>query len=444
MSLLEDMWAALGEDPGALALVRSHADEIPLDAALPVGPLVHDGMAAASLSASLLHARLAHGAAGGVELDPAHVATAVTSERHFRWRGEPMNAWAELSGFWPTKGGWVRTHANYPHHRERLLGALGLPHTTTADDLLRALGTRSAQEIDDVVTAAGGVATVVRRPEEWRAHAHAAAVDAQPLVTVTRIADAPSAEVSEQFRVLDLTRVIAGPVATRTLALWGADVLRVDPPVYPELEWQHLDTGAGKRTVVLDARDPAFDALVERADVIVTGYRTNGVRSLGLDPHTVAMRRPGVVVGRLTAWGSAGPFADRRGFDSIVQAATGIAWIESADGSRPGALPAQALDHTAGYLLAAGITTALRRRADEGGSWLVEVSLARIAHALLDAPRVRRAKHATFTPTVVEYPELTIPAPAARFDGSATAWPNAPVPWGSSAPAWLPRAPRTA
>lgn len=442
MSLLENMWAALGEDPGALALVRSHADAIPLDAALPVGALVHDGIAAASLSASLLHARRTHGAAGRVELDSDHVATAVTSERHFRWRGEPMNAWAELSGFWPAKGGWVRTHANYPHHRERLLRALGLPEATTGDDLLRALGTRSAQEIDDVVTAAGGIATVVRRPEEWREHPHAAAVDAQPLVSVTRIGDAPPTEPHEQFRVLDLTRVIAGPVATRTLALWGADVLRVDPPTMPELEWQHLDTGAGKRTVVLDAHDPAFGALLDRSEVLVTGYRTNGVRSLGLDPHAVAARRPGIVVARLTAWGSTGPFADRRGFDSIVQAATGISWIESADGSRPGALPAQALDHTAGYLLAAGITSALRRRADEGGSWLVEVSLARVAHALMDAPRARRAKHAAFTPTVVEYPDLVIPAPAAGFDGSATTWPSAPVPWGSSAPAWLPRAPR--
>lgn len=439
MTILEDAWAALGEDPAALALVRSHADDIPLGAHLPVGELVHDGIAAASLSAALLAARRDHGAAPRVELDPARVATAVTSERHFRWRGEPMNAWAPLSGFWPTQGGWVRTHANYPHHRERLLRALGLRDDIGAEAFARALERRSAQEIDDLVTAAGGIATVVRTEEEWRAHPHAAVVAGQPLVRVARSAPADPVDPARPPRVLDLTRVIAGPVATRTLALWGADVLRVDPPAYPELEWQHLDTGAGKRTVVLDARSTEFAALLDRADVVVTGYRTDAMKALGLDPARLAEQHPGLVVARLTAWGSAGPFADRRGFDSIVQAATGIGWVESADGTRPGALPAQALDHTAGYLLAAGITSALRRRADEGGSWQVEVSLARVAHALLDAPRTPRPNTPPWDATTVTFGELVIPAPAPAYDGSPREWPSAPVPWGSSAPAWLPR-----
>lgn len=441
MRILEQAWASLGEDPAALALVHSRADEIPLASSLPVRELVHDGVAAASLSAALAAARRDHGAAPRVELDPARVATAVTSERHFRWRGEPMNAWAPLSGFWPTQGGWVRTHANYPHHRDRLLRALKLPDDIAADAFGRALERRSAQEIDDVVTAAGGIATIVRTEQQWREHPHAPVVAAQPLVRLTRVPgpSAPAVDPGRRPRVLDLTRVIAGPVATRTLALWGADVLRVDPPVYPELEWQHLDTGAGKRSTVLDGHDPRFAELLGRADVLVTGYRADAMRALGLDPDDLAERYPGLVVARLTAWGSTGPFADRRGFDSIVQAATGIAWVESVDGSRPGALPAQALDHTAGYLLAAGVMTALRRRADEGGSWQTEVSLARVAHALLDAPRGPRPRATEWEPTLATFGELVIPAPAPAFDGSPREWPSAPVPWGSSAPAWLPR-----
>lgn len=436
MSTLESAWNALGEDPLAVGLVRSRAREVPLDAALPVGPLVHDAVAAASLSAALLAARTQGSAAPQVELDPIRVASAVTSEKHFRWKGEPMNAWAELSGFWPTADGWVRTHANYPHHRERLLAALGLPEDTTADDLLRALHSRSALDVEEHVAEHGGIAVAVRREEQWRAHPHSLVVDAQPLVSATRIADAPARATDPGFRVLDLTRVIAGPVATRTLALWGADVLRVDPPGIPELEWQHLDTGAGKRSTVLDASSAEFDRLLESADVVVTGYRPGSLDRWGLAPAVIAERNPGVVVASLSAWGAEGPWGARRGFDSIVQAATGIAWHESADGERPGALPAQALDHSAGYLLAAAITTALRRRTDEGGSWHAQVSLARVAHELLAAPRIHRARHASFTPAVIEHGDLVTAAAAPHYDGAPTDWSSPPVPWGSSAPEW--------
>ena len=141
------------------------------------------------------------------------------------------------------------------------------------------------------------------------------------------------------IRVLDLTRVIAGPVATRTLALLGADVLRIDPPALPEPEWQHLDSGHGKRSTLLDlaanADRETFERLLQTADVVVTGYRARALERLGLSPESLIARRPGLVVARLTAWGSSGASADRRGFDSLVQAASGIAWIESPDGVRP-------------------------------------------------------------------------------------------------------------
>ena len=447
MSIVDVAWAALGEDPSALALVRDRGDAVALDSALPVGRLVHDTIAAASLSAALLAARRTGSAVPMVELDPVRVATAVTSERHFRLDGDPMSAWAELSGFWPTADGWVRTHANYPHHRDRLLDALGLPVGTTADELLAHLHTRTAQEVDDAVAARGGVASVVRTERQWRQHPHARVVAGQPLLGMTRVGEATGCELHDTdmdapargMRVLDLTRVIAGPVATRTLALWGADVLRVDSPWLPEIPWQHLDTGAGKRSTTIDfEKDRAMlDELVETADVVVTGYRAGALDRFGLSPEALAERRPGIVVARLSAWGTEGPLADRRGFDSIVQAATGIAWLESTDDVKPGAMPAQALDHSAGYLLAAGITTAMRHRLDDGGSWLVETSLARVAHELLDAPRVGRMSHPAWQPTVITRGDVTSAAAAPHYDAGPDDWADPAVPWGSSEAAWL-------
>ena len=446
MSILDAAWHSLGEDPVALALVTPRGEQVPLDSALPVGHLVHDSVAAASLSAALLVARRSDAAVPSVRLDPARLATAVTSERHFRLNGEPMNPWAELSGFWPTADGWVRTHANYPHHRARLLEALGLDDSTDADRLRATLAALPADEVEARVTAAGGVATAVRSEAQWREHPQSAAVAEEPLVRVERAGEGPHAPRGRVewdapaggIRVLDLTRVIAGPVASRTLALWGADVLRVDPPQLPEIAWQHLDTGAGKRSTVLAADDARFVELLDSADVVITGYRPGALERFGLTVDELVARRPGIVVATLSAWGTVGPLAGRRGFDSIVQAASGIAWLERVDGQKPGALPAQALDHSTGYLLAAGITSALRRRIDEGGSWRVETSLARVAQELLAQPRGERAQHPPFEPTVVTRGEVTYTAAAPAYDGGPEDWSTAPVAWGSSAPEWKP------
>lgn len=439
MSLLDAAWRDLGEDPAATVLVRDHGRDVPLDSSLPVGRFVHDAIATASLSAALLSARRSGSAVPTVELDPIRVATAVTSDKHFRVGGKPVAVWAELSGFWPTVDGWVRTHANYSHHRARLLDGLGLPAATSADQLMARLIDRRAQDVQDEVVAKGGVVSVVRTEEAWRAHPQAVAVAAQPTIRLERLADAPKAEPDAPIRVLDLTRVIAGPVATRTLALWGMRVLRLDTPRYPEISWQHLDTGAGKRSALLDLEreSSAFEALLARADVVVTGYRPGSLDRFGLAPEALMARHPGIVVARVSAWGSTGPDAGRRGFDSIVQAASGIAWLESSDGATPGALPAQALDHSAGYLLAGGITSALRRRMDEGGSWLVETSLARMALALLDLRRGHRSPFDPWQPTIVVRGDVTSAAAAAHFDGSPVDWATPAVPWGSSGPSWL-------
>jgi crotonobetainyl-CoA:carnitine CoA-transferase CaiB-like acyl-CoA transferase len=178
-------------------------------------------------------------------------------------------------------------------------------------------------------------------------------------------------------------------VATRTLAFLGCDVLRVDSPHLPELPAQHLDSDSGKRSTLADLHDEharrRIHELLDAADVLVTGYRPGALAAFGLDADRLAQSHPALVCASLTAWSPSGPWGARRGFDSIVQAATGIAMIESTDDRTPGALPAQALDHATGYLLAAGVFSALRQRAAHGGTWRVGAHLARTAHWLLQS-----------------------------------------------------------
>jgi crotonobetainyl-CoA:carnitine CoA-transferase CaiB-like acyl-CoA transferase len=242
--------------------------------------------------------------------------------------------------------------------------------------------------------------------------------------------------------VLDLTRVIAGPVAGRTLASHGADVLRVDGPLLPDDRGGLVDTGAGKRHVVLDLRARGDRSTVEEllagADVVLQGYRPGALDALGMGPEALAERHPHLVVVRLSAWGTTGPWGNRRGFDSLVQAATGIADIYGSP-EAPGALPVQALDHGTGHLAAALALGALVRRRDEGGGWFGELSLARTAHWLLDATPGGREPESTGAPDPEPY-LLRLPT----SEGTATivappgspAWTTAAVLPPDAQPVW--------
>lgn len=370
-------------------------------------------------------------------LDPARVAASFASDRLLRVDGEPWAGFAPHSGFFRTSDGWVRTHANYPHHRGRLLRLLGLPDGASRDDLAARLARSSAQDVEDAAADAGAVAVRVRTESEWRASAPGRGAAVGPLVTTTARTDGrPARRATGPLtgaRVLDLTRVIAGPVGTRTLALLGADVLRVDPPEPAEIEAQHLDTGQGKRSALLDLRrrdDRArAQELLDAADVLVTGYRPGAIETYGL------RLPPGAVHARVSAWGAHGPWAGRRGFDSIVQAASGIALLESPDGATPGALPAQALDHATGYLLAAGVVDALTARSHDGAGGDVTVSLARTATWLLDAPG-RTPDH---PPAELPPPSTTVTHGRVRYARPALPVDDYPAParpWGTDPPRW--------
>ncbi|GLX47992.1 putative L-carnitine dehydratase [Streptomyces hygroscopicus subsp. hygroscopicus] len=455
-------WSALGGDPALISRVTTVERPGTLPSRLPVRRLARACAGACALAAAELAAhRTGRGEAPEVRVDDGAVAAAFHSERLLRMDGRATVSFAPLSRFWRTADGWVRTHANYPHHRARLLAALGLPDGATPEDVAALLADRTAVGTEEAVYGAGGLAVALRTPEEWRATEQAAEVATRPLVERVRLDAAPVRALppldpaaapllpAAGVRVLDLTRVLAGPVATRTLGLLGADVLRLDAPWLPELPDQHADTGFGKRSATLDlaADRDTFEELLSGADVVVTGYRPGALDRFGLSPEALAERHPGLVVAQVSAWGAYGPWGERRGFDSLVQVATGIAVAEGSS-EEPGALPAQALDHGTGYLLAAAVLRALTERSYDGGGRAVRLALARTAHWLTDgmpcdAPQPDDTPGAPHVAPDAWLAEADGPLGRLRhalspvnLAGGPTDWSRPPAPWGSDRPVW--------
>ncbi|MGJ7416329.1 CoA transferase [Streptomyces cinereoruber] len=421
----EWLWSALGGDPGLVDRVSFTGPSGLLPARLPVMDLARASVAVAGLAAVERA-----GLPGPVRVDDGAVATAFTSERYLRVDGRAPVNFAPLSRFWRAADGWVRTHANYPHHRAALLAALGVP-SGAVEEVAAAIGGRRAVEVETAVYGAGGLAVALRTPGEWAAHPQGRAVAEGPLLTRERLDEAPPRPRTGPPRVLDLTRVLAGPVATRTLALLGADVLRIDPPGNPELPDQHADTNVGKRTTVLDLERPSdrrtFGELLDAADVLVTGYRPGALDRFGL-------HRPGLVTARVSAWGEHGPWGGRRGFDSLVQAATGIAVVEGS-AEEPGALPAQALDHGTGYLLAAAVLRSLTERDRDGGTRLVRLALARTGHWLTHAlPAYDPGRYLTESQGPLG--RLRHALSPVAYEGGPAGWSRPPGLPGADAPAW--------
>ncbi|MGW0658663.1 CoA transferase [Streptodolium elevatio] len=461
--LLDEAWRSLGGDPALAAHVSftGRADTLP--ARLPVTELAQATAGAAGLAAAEFAAVRSGAPLATVTVDSEATAIAFTSERHLRLNGRPQGGMDPLSKFYVCADGVVRVHGNYPHHRDALFRALEITGTPDdpAETVALALLPLSVAEAEERIRNADGLAFAVLTPDEWRAHPHGSQVADDPLLTRRRMgapsprrAGGPASHdgtvlPASGIRVLDLTRVIAGPVATRTLAHLGADVLRIDSPHLPELPAQHLDTGLGKRSALLDLGTPegiaVLDELLADTEVVVTGYRPGVPARFGLAPEVLAARHPGIVTANLSAWGGPGPWAQLRGFDSLVQGPTGIAWIEADGDDRPGVLPAQALDHGTGYLLAAGVLRSLTERQADGRGSHVEVALARTAAWLLRhhdpeehlpgfPRRVAAARHLGFK--VAEQGELAYALPPFALKGGPADWAAAPVPWGSSPAAW--------
>ncbi len=396
------LWSLVGGSPSLLDALTIDGPANVLPSMFDVTAFAASAIGVASLAASELLAARTGTRARPVKVDTIEAAAAFRSEALFSpigWERPP--SWDPIAGDYRAADRWIRLHTNYASHRDAALSVLGVAPERAAVEA--AVARWEAARLESAVVEAGGCAATMYERAEWLVHPHGAAttdewpitldddgpVDASPL----RVRGA--ARPLEGIRVLDLTRVIAGPVCTRFLAAHGADVLRIDPPGFEEVAALVPETTAGKRCVflALDTRDGAdrFDALLERADVIVHGFRPGALERLGFGRERLRARNAGLVIARLDAYGWKGPWRDRRGFDSLVQMSCGIAAARGAE--RPSPLPAQALDHGVGYLLAAGVCRALARRASEHRASTVRGALLGTANHLFSlAPADPAAK----------------------------------------------------
>jgi hypothetical protein len=318
-------------------------------------------------------------------------AASLRSARYLRVNGKAPAVWDPLSGFYPVRDGSISIHCNFPNHREAAMRVLAAPHERQRAE--EASRTWDGEALEEAIHAAGGCAGYVRSHATWSQHPQAQAGDAQPLLTIEQIGDARPEPLSvrprplSNVRALDVTRVLAGPTCAKSLAEHGADVLKISAAHLPDSGLVDLDTGIGKRSARLDLRDPGqvrvLENLVRDADVFVQSYRPGALAARGFSPEALVQLRPGIVCASLSAWGTTGPWRERRGFDSIVQAVSGIADAHGKDG-KPSLLPVSAIDYVSGYLMAFGVCVALERRARVGGSWLVRVALARVGKWIVD------------------------------------------------------------
>ena len=454
--MLTDLWRTAGLDDAALGEVTLTGAEPVLPSSFAVGTAAQASIAASALAAGELW-RLRTGRRQRVAVDMRAAAIEFRSERYLRVDGKvPAEYHDSIAGLYCCGDGrWVRLHTNLPHHCSGLLQLLGCAHDREA--VQRALDRWKAEALEDAAAAAGLVVTACRTFAEWDEHAQGRAVAALPPFSIEQIGDAPAEPLPATERplsgikVLDLTRIIAGPVCGRTLAAHGADVLLVTASHLPSMRPLVIDTGRGKLSTSIDLRDQSgresLAALVRGADVFVQGYRPGAVAAFGFAPEQIAKLRPGIVYVSLCAYGHAGPWAGRRGFDSLVQTASGFnaAEAQAFGQSKPRELPAQELDHATGYLLAFAAMTALKRRAERGGSWHVRCSLAQTGYWLRSLGRIGGTqcpdpRSADVRDLLEETPSgfgrLTTVRHAATMSETPPRWARQSVPLGTHPAAW--------
>ena len=370
-----------------------------------IGETAAASLAAVGLAVSdIWKLRTGHGQ--DIEVDTRRAAASLRSSRYMTMDGSSIAAErTPVMGVYPAKNGrWSYLHCNFPNHRDAALGVLGVEEDREA--VRQAVTLWDALELEEAIIAANGAGGMVRSMEEWSRHPQAAAIASLPLLEIEKIADSPPQPLPEGtrplsgIRVLDLTRVLAGPTCARTLAEHGADVLKITARHLPSSTSQEHDTGHGKLSAHLDLRESndveTLRGLVRDADVFSQGYRPGTLAKRGLSPEDLAKVRPGIVYVSLSAFGRVGPWASRRGFDTVVQTVSGITDRQGKlfPGAEPGPqfYPVSAIDYLTGYLMTFGALVALARRVREGGSWLVRISLAQTGRWLAERGQVPEAE----------------------------------------------------
>ena len=456
--------SSLAELAKLAGLPAAAADTVEIAEADPVMPTNYRAVTAgaAAIAATGLAAadlwKLKTGRQQKVRLNGRAAAAALRSPRYLKVNGvKPAEDPEKITGFYELKDGrWMYLHCNFFNLRDRNLAIVGAPQQKEA--VAKAVAKWDGLELENALFEGGGCGSFVRSEEEWRALPQMQAVSRMPLLEIIKIGDAPPRPLPagdrplSGVRVLDLTRVLAGPTCARTLAEHGADVLRVSRKDLADMgPPSEYDTGIGKLNTHIDLRNPAeaeiMRGLVRECDVFSQSYRPGALANHGLSPEAVAALRPGIVYVTLSAWGHEGPWRGRRGYDTVVQSANGMAYRP--DKARPAFLPYSAQDYVAGYLLAFGAMVALGRRAREGGSWLVRNSLAGSGHWIRQHGLMDPSAYANFP---ADFPDAELQsfmmehdspagriahiAPVVQMSETPARWARPAVPRGYHKPVW--------
>lgn len=455
---LRDLLGAIGWDDAPVERLTIEERPKVLATPWPVAPLAAAVLGAVGLAASRIR-ELRTGERPRISLDMREAELAMASSSYLLVDGKPAKFRDPFTGFYKAAGGeWVYLHGNFPHLRDGLLALLSVAND--ADAVKAAVAERRAEDIEAEAIRRGLCAARVRERSAWLREPQAAVIAAQPLVHLERSGAAamPLPPGGERplsgLRMLDLSRVIAGPMAGRTMAEHGATAMRIASPRLPSIPSLVIDTGFGKHAAFaeLDTAEgrASLRALAAEADIVLDAYRPASLRGRGFGPDDLGRLNPHLVHLSLSAFSLQGPWQGRRGYDSLVQATTGMA-AEARGGRGPALLPCQPLDYLTGYLAAFAAMLALIRRHEQGGRWQATLSLAATAHWMW---RMRDAlgDDATYpsaNPDVAAVADLldtydtafgrvTALRPALRFDGARAGWSRMPVPLGSD-PAYWPR-----
>jgi crotonobetainyl-CoA:carnitine CoA-transferase CaiB-like acyl-CoA transferase len=457
--------AGWSDDRARAIEITSDTDPI-LPTPFRIGETSTAALAAVGLAVSDIWA-LRTGRSQQVAVDTRQATASLRSGHYMQMEGAPVSTERNtVMGVYPAKNGrWSYLHCNFPNHRAAALSVLGVPEDR--DAVRKAVAGWDALELEEAIIAAKGAGGMVRTMDEWAKHPQAAAIASLPLMEIVKIGESSPEKLPDGhrplsgIRVLDLTRVLAGPTCARTLAEHGADVLKITGAHLPNLGYQEYDTGHGKLSAHLDLREPKdveiLRGLVREGDVFSQGYRPGTLGARGFAPEALATLRPGIVIVSLCAFSHVGPWASRRGFDTVVQTVSGITSRQGElfPGAEPGPqfYPVSAIDYLTGYLMAFGAIVALTRRAREGGSWLVRISLAQTGRWLVGRGQVPETQlkdvPKAFTPAEIERWSTTSEtpvgrlrhlAPVVRMSETPARWARPSVPLGYHEPAWPPRA----
>ncbi|KAF2497806.1 CoA-transferase family III [Lophium mytilinum] len=459
------IWNGLQLPEHALKSLSLEGHGLGLPSSFKIGHLAQSAIGLSALTAALVYSNRQQSAVPKVTVPLTHAVIEFKSERLYLLDGKPMpSPWGPIGGLHKTSDGYVRIHDNFPKHREGALKLLGLPPTASKSDVSSQTLKWKSTDLEKEGAEKGLVISALRSYKQWDISPQAKAISEFP-VTLKRLSSAAPEFISSRagadkclrgLRVVEMSRVIAAPLAGKTLAAHGADVIWVTSPNLPDLPALDRDLGRGKRTVQLDMNNPKEKAklvdLLRTADVFLQGYRPGSLASHGLSTADIIAINPNIVIGNMSAYGPDGPWAYYRGFDSLVQTCSGMNVSEaehygSGELARP--TPCQALDHAGGYLLATGIMAALYKRETGDGIYEVDVSLASVGKYLrsLGQDPGRTGFECTdySSPGEVEeyletresgFGSLKAVKHSAVIEGVNVGWDIMPKPLGSDKPEW--------